>query len=918
MGLLHRFSVIAPGAALLAVLTATAAAGAPDETSLYGLWSTPGGNVVDIRPEPQGLLQGTLVHVGSEGQALGFARGDPALRRFRLGDPATVAFEISTRATAGDSGCPPPDWLPFEGSMVGPDSIVGDVIAPQFEIVAASGRCREVGRGRTRLPPYQRFAFVRQDVWPPREVFTVERAGPEELTVDATADAPRGLPGLDGAPAVRVTTVDGQPVAFAEVEWLLEPTRPGEVEPRSYVTETDAQGRARLRLTLLPNGRFVPFNQVRQEHQPLTVPGGRWRVTARVPELGVRRAVEFGLTLRGPGALVAFLEPQGPPTSELVIPVTAVGRDVEVGLRVVDLTGSGLATVRVSLQSHLMRYPRGPGDPLPFPEDAAYSTTHCDLPRVRRGVFESSPDLRLSFWPSVRSCVLRLPSQADAIRVTAQIDQPRLVVQHLHVYLTGPGAAEAKLRSYLRYAYENLDYLRGRDTVGDPHTGRAQKDLVEQKLGYVERAFALLNDPPDASGRVNNRVQLFAAHAYVDLLGTSTYQPPVPNLKASLYNGLAREDPARVLVPAGDAREKASLEAASLRAVQSRNWEAGRDVLLGSVPTLDQIRATADQLVASPFEMAWVIAFGETWSGERRDVVDRLLLGLEIASFRIGTPRLLDDVWEMAQRGRAGRQARQRVRQARAAGVEVDLREAHDGARFRRRLREERRTATPDEVRALEERIEADLLRVAWENPGIPADLRRRLRYIMHRLAVSRSASGLIKALDQAEEVIRRDPKKASSARGRLACRIGLLEHSLKAQQEAAYWRSLVQQGHARMVVPDHHFVSADGTLEVFIEYQLARDQRVDYALARHFDDRIELHVVDLTGQLRSQKITDLGSAKTQHLEKTVKYGDTFHTALEQRYPHKAIVLRATELYWRENDVEGRLDQLVRTMGLFR
>lgn len=911
---------------LLAAL-APGAAFALEEADLYGLWWTPGGNIVDIRPDHHGQLQGHLVHVLPENVAIGFARGQLALTNFQFSaDNSSINFEVSTRpvdgeeAPADEGGCQPPDWIRFEGSFNGTDRITGEAISPEYDL-AATDTCVMVSEDRFTLPPYQRFTFAEVELLPDRQIFVSEAVGETDLRFEATVDYPQGEQGRAGAPTVLVKTVDGEPVPYAEVAWRVEDASgTSGVSPRSYVTETDGNGQARLKFTLLPNGRFAPFNQMRQEHGPETVPQGRWRVSATVPELGVTEPVAFTLNINGPGALVNF-RLGGRVTTEITLPIEQIGRDQQIGLEVYDLTGSGQGTVQVNLSSQIMRYPRAKTDPAPTPMAGDYSVSHCIVPRSTRrsDIYESNPPLTLTFSRDVETCHLAIPRDADEVRVSATITSPRLIVQYLHIYLTGRGAMASKLRSYYKTAYDNLSYFSqpARQATAEQHR------LIEQKLGYIDRAFAILNDGQGNAGRISDHMQPYAAKGYMELLKDSTYYEE-RDMTASLYNGLGRHDSARVRVPVRTNREKQIITRASLMGSMSSNWNGVREVnqlddlfFRGSLPGFPGFGVAFDHLVAAPFEMAWIIAFGETWDGTNQDAIDRLLLGLDIASMRMGTPRWIDDAWEMIQRGNHARKSRRRMREAQRAGVDLDMHDAYDNGRFRRRMRERQHTMTLAEADEVAERLDARLVEAAWETPGISDDLKRRLRYVMHRVAGSRSGRNLARALDRLEETIRNTPALANSARGRLAMRIGAMEHWLKAMNEAARWRSLVAEGKARMLVRDKHFVSLDGKTEVFVEYGISPRRRVDYAIAQHFDDRIEIHVVDLTGQLQSHGITTR-STRRQHREKTELYGDLFEQAMARRYPGKTIVIQATELYWRESNVEAKLERLVRTMGLMQ
>ena len=906
---------------ILAAVFATSCHALEEET-LYGLWWTPGGNIVDIRPDHHGKLVGTLVHVLPGNQAIGFARGQLALTSFQFNDSShDIKFEVSTRPidTAENSpaeiACRSPDWIAFEGKLTTPDRISGEAVAPEFSLTATD-TCTMVSEDRFTLPPYRRFQFSEIARLPDRQIFEATVIGNPYQKLTASVDYPQGLPHSRGFPTIRVSTVNDEPVPYAEVVWQVTSTVGNSgIAPRHYRTETNAEGEAALRFTLLPNGRFAPINQMRQENVPATLPQGEWLISATVPELGINQAVNFTQLLDGPDALISFMSGNRP-ASELVIPIENIGEDQAVALQVTDLTHSGLSEITVKLVAHEMHYPKTKTDPLPYPDAHPYDETLCVIPRnpSRPGIYDSNPDLTITFGPTPRNCHLKLPRRAEGIRVMAKIDQPTLNVQYLNVYLSSTQANESKLRSYLKTAYENLDYFRqpARQAPSD------QLQLIRQKLGYIDRAFALLNDPKGNDGKINNRVQFFAANAYAELLRESAYQHE-SDMTASLYNGLGRDSPERVRVPVRNAHEQQQLVRASIRAVQSINWEAGRNVLLSRIPTIDQLSATMDQIVAMPFEMAWIIVSGETWDGTNQDAVDRLLLGLDIASFRVATPRWLNDAWEMVQRRKHTRRARQRIKEARNAGLDdMHMHDAYDNDRFRRRMREQQHNMTADEAAQMDDRLNALLIQAAWENKDIPSDLRQRLRYTMNRVANSRSGRNLARALDELEEIIHRTPELANSARGRLAVRIGAMEHWLKAMNEAAHWRSLVKQRKARMLRKDQHFVSADGKTEVFVEYQITPRRRVDYAIAQHFDDRIEIHVVDLTGQLQSLGITVKKSKRRQHREKTALYGELFEKAMHERFPDKTILVKATELYWRESNVEARLSQLTRTMGLLR
>jgi hypothetical protein len=262
-------------AAVLAACASHALAVEPED--LYGLWTTPGGNVVYIDTNHHGQLQGRLAIVAADNRSAGFEVGQMVLTSFDLSGGG-LKFEIAARPTGAPTdagGCPPPDWLPFTGTISADKrSMQGTVRAPEFDLTISGGTtCSRVNEVEVRLPPYVRFSFQDPDAIPDRQVFVLERQGAEVIAFEASTDFPEGIKDRGGAPRVRVRTVDGEAVPNAEVRWVLTPTDPQSRQtPREYVTETDGDGVAALRFTLLPNGQYVAVNQARQSRAPSRSP----------------------------------------------------------------------------------------------------------------------------------------------------------------------------------------------------------------------------------------------------------------------------------------------------------------------------------------------------------------------------------------------------------------------------------------------------------------------------------------------------------------------------------------------------------------------------------------------------------------------------------------------------------------------
>lgn len=934
-------------AAMVTVLLIGAPSGAHaiEEHELLGLWWTPGGNVVDIGVNHHGSLEGKLAIVSPDNRVIGFQAGQPVLTSFSItGD--TVRFEVATRPTQpvrDAGGCPPPDWLPFTGSMeAGNTRIAGTIRAPEFDLFASTAdACPRLNEKEVVIPPYRRFTFNDPVSLDDRQIFRIEREGSERLQLEATVDLPQGREGRDGAPSVKLRTIDGEPVAYQKVLWRVAgPAEGGSVAPAEYETETDADGIARLRFSLLPNGRYAPANQIRRPGTPATFPRGRWRVAASVPELGLTEPVSFTLDLDGPSALLNFVDSGGTPIRQLTIPLLEADHTQRTSFQLFNVGERGPERTMVTFSSYALEYPPDQTASGVWPRTGVrFASTLCPVQRSARSwrVYESNPPLTLTVtpldWPSigatVANCNLHIPKDTGAVQISAIVQQPYLQVADLRVFFTKATATDRKLRLVFHDAYQKLDYLRMRPAPDE------QKALIEQKRRYIGRAFQLLNEPTDDRSQINNRVQLFAANAYVDLLKNTELSTQRRN-RAPLRNAPISNEIYHFPIESLD--EYIALGRASRMAIGTINLDDIRNILVGSIPTLGQLRAGFEELATMPVQMAYVIAFGETWDGEHRDAVDRLVLGLEIAAFRIATPRWLREAGELFDRQREARIARRRVREARSQGIDLSLDEATDAARYNRRMRHSQRHLPEQAALARQQALEASLLRPAWELTGMPAELKGRLRSVVNRLAHMRQVDGLIAALQDLDRVMRATPHLANSARGRMAWRIGLVEHWLKAQNEIAHMRSLVRAGHAREVRRGQHFISRDGKSEVFVEFEIG-GKRVDYAMARHFDDRIEVHIVDLTGQLRSMHISQPrprlpdatppqprataprlrgGGGNRQHREKTEDYGTLFYDELSRRHPDKRIVVRATELYWRETDMEGRLARFVRTMALFR
>lgn len=669
---------------LLSLALAAAAPQDPPQLSeLVGLWTTPGGNIIEVT-RSDGRFEGRLVEVTVAAAASGFQRGDVALRSFAEGDDG-VSFEVAVR---GDDPSFPVGYARFRGGVFRGEALSGELERGDYDADA---------RRYEPQPGWDGFEYHRVSLRCPLPVespasYRVSLAGEAEVSLRASSDEPLGA----GEPrlAVRVTTLAGVAVPKEEVEWTVRT----EGLSATYRTVTDHAGEAELKLGLLPNGSFAPINTL--EAPRVTIPLGAYTIEATVPRESLDTA-RIALRLSTLPILL-FVDASGQPLSGITFGDDEEERNVYV--TVFDPEAGAQRPTALTIST--------PG---------LWPYRHV-LPRQGEGSYHDA-----------YAYVIERPSE-PVVEITATAEEIPGVYAVLKVYRHDQAAAMDVARSLLGHF---------RLILNDPELWAAADDgnrrRIMQKRWFAEAGLTALDGPMTMRAEGTEEalrppLRLALADAYLQMI-----QNPA---ELSGFEATPRTRPVTFTAAFGTrfdvpvqvraTQEWARLGAALRREAQRQDHDAftgARDLMLERVTrAVAALPGVPAAILQAPGRYAAsliaVIAFDMTLEGGDVDPVDRWFAGLELATLRLSTPPLLD-LWK---HGARKRRTLEEVREvARRHGLPEDQIQAAlyasryegVGAAFIQRLLE---VPIPDELVAMQ----LDVLRHTWSYPSV-GRLRQRL-----------------------------------------------------------------------------------------------------------------------------------------------------------------------------------------------
>lgn len=885
---------------------------AEGEEELAGLWFSAGGNILEIHENEDGKWGASLVKVTPESEEAGFEVDGVALRAIERSG-ADVRFDVPNRAETNEGE---EVFAPFQGKLSGDGSTIrGEIeIEEEEPFLVLDERGEEQEITSTRIPLIYRRVPVEVPEPELDDVYKLEVEGAESISVLGSHQWPlgRGEPVLQ----VYVRLINGDAVELTEVTWTISG---GDVST-DYFTLSDRKGLARLHFGLLPNGEFGPVSQLRGPPERM-LPPGEYKVVAKVPQLDEDLRAEFTLQLDS-WPQVVFLDGAG----ERV--VSTLTYDL-------DLTP---LSFRVRLYAH-------GEDPRVLPgEDfelalISYQLTYQDgrptrepwgrgLVKMREkepGVYETpypielEPGEKFEELNPIRSDRrLFIPTRSDRfsrspdhfIEVDIFVEEFS-AVHTLFVF----GNEKARHEELTRAAL-----LRHRETIGELRASLVgplsaeEEAYLAKKEGLIQRALAIIED-----GTLGQPQRTLLAGQYLDVLAINCHRNSVlaagdlfnereeartPNtveraLSTDCYRPARRPgatldlapltEGARVTLPCEIEEERLALLRSQglLRAIAERMGTVDEmvDLILGrAVEVSTTLPLVLPHLLKAPFYAVYELVYGETIKGDELTTIDRLLVGLDFASFRLGTTILV----KIGKEIRDARHLRRVLRDINpglpeGAGFQLGL----DGYRMGM-VREVIDEPGYEEL--------ARLLRV----PQDP-QLRKHQAEVLRRVSSYRLSRKIRNRIRRVDEVF------GESARGMdslLVRDLGSVNHLLKYRQERAFLESRVASGFARQT--GQRFREIDGPTEIMIEWTLKDKDgnrfRLDHAHANHQKIEFEGHRYDGT-----LVIKDL----TRQLDQSHRQRVQFYKELvrevklpDGRREFENYLIKAFELYWDETSTQ--------------
>ena len=813
-----------------------------DATSLVGRWETPGKNIVEIRAEG-GQFRGHIVKLDEGAAAVGFQDEEIILDGITLsGD--VVRFDVSVRVDDPAQKNCAPRKQPFEGRLSG-DTITGRLQKSHF-----SGCDLVLDKGNDDLV-YRRESVSCLDV-PDPDVYRLAAFGDHtEISIDATSDDPLGK--ADSNVAVKLTA-GLSPFRRGEVQWRVYRDNPK--LDTNYYTEADNDGVAKLEFVMLPNGTFAPTMQIR-ERPGVTLPPGDYEVEATAPQLNVKAPVKFKARLRRSGVLLSFTEPAGDGAGYVSEQLLDDSERTRFAVEVIDFsTDPPSESCSVTIRSI-------------GADGKVYDSIELTVPQSSTPGVYRNPSGPVTAYPgkvrpgldALRKTLLLPPAQL-AMRVEAESKRSDVTAKNRLVIYKDPDAAvhEALRQTLLEYQ-KSLAELRAATEDLKPE----QNAVLTEKERLVKRALELLDDPqlgPTSSvtGERNPLGQWLVAREYIRLLsqsGKPTRDTRPCKFRFSRYN----ED-------GPDLRCQTAQEAAAVREAERQLYtrqektlaENARQLLAGLRAAPGMLQAAVKQYIAAPVLSAYILVTGLTLEGEDAETIDRILAGIDVASFVLHSPprtRVTKRIGPKRQRLRAiFEEANEIVRKGGFQKVgKAELALAKDLSRFER---------------AGEKVVDRIL------GSRMPDSLKVSMLEAHQQIWDSNVAQNL-------RERLLKTPK------GNANRDVGLLVHWLKELKHRVLNDELVKLGKAELVEKGprggtrYRYKTPSGkTMESLIEWKIpGSDRQVDFGLVDHTNKTIK--IVDYTH-----------SPSPAHLRK----GQLYQTLMENLQEFKGFKVSYCEQYW--------------------
>ena len=804
---------------------------------------------------------GYLVHAAEQAVSVGFREGDKILDTIQATTDMKVTFRVARRVAdpALRDKCPLEPGA-FTGTLSSDGlTIDGEVKAKKYEILSGqvvtckTGDNEEISHFTlTRLP-----ASCPANI-PDYQIFKITMKGQDSITVQASSEDPLG--DKDSVLAVRLETLSASAVTNDEIAWRVKNTK-FNLEATYYTPTTAPDGIAKLEFIMLPNGQFAPANQLRIRPE-LTLPPGTYEVTPSAPTRGVTESLKFTAELKVAGVLINFTTAAGEGAeiiSEVIFQDEMKPR-ASFAIEVVapELPDS-VTTLPVTLSSRSL-------------DGKEYKTTTVELPWKASGLFKDDtgpiavyPGRIRDITDTVRS-VIRVPDEeVSTIVATVEIGGTR-TTKTLRVYGSYLSAEKQLIRETLNEYKQTFAQLL---EPGYATLTNKQEAAVKEKQRLTDQALRMMDDSRlmeinSVTGHVNDVLaNVTIAKEYLSLLKKNTDPPPASPEKVFDF-ALTPLEGTTIPLSYRSQEERQALDRAQVfyqRKRQENREAVARQQMAELAAAPSKLKASVAAIIASPAYSAYVLVYGSTLDGQDAELIDRVMAGIDVASFVLHTPPRLRVLRRLSQKYAEVRAVLEEAKSLLGRGFQVEKGD-YGLVQVKRRLEKA-----------------GDALVTKLLKSSLTDEEKARQLTVLERIWDSKIAAKVQLEL-------------AGLPAGTMKRDIGALEHLLKRYQATEYLEGEVAKELAQRVEPGRYrkSITLGGSTHVeeeMVEWTIPNSggKRIDHGQANYAEKWV--------------RVNDYTYEKTPaHLRK----GQAYVESIKKMPEFKDFDVHYCEYYWSEKD----------------
>jgi hypothetical protein len=861
-GVLLWLSVFGGGATLFA-----------DNTPpISGYWLSPGQNLIEIKANSDGVMQGYVVEYRGTGKAL-FQSGEVVIDKVTFNDNV-VSFQSGFRDLDRDPKTCPVHFTEFTGKVSADGETLNGSYA-NFEFVPTTDKQGNVtgcvAKKKDGTTPYKYSRPPISCADPALHPgFQIIAGTKKSISIQSSNEEPLG--DENEALDVLVTTLTGTAVSQAKVSWHV--ARAGGGPASDYITETDPDGHARLQFVMLPNGDFAPTTQMTRPD--ITLPVGKYIVQASAPDLNLRLDTALEATLARKGVLVNISDTADATIDRIVL--AAENDAAQFSISVIDredrkeesrpksvdvsISADGVNPVSVTL----------PGSGGLYRINKPFTIYRDNFPRGLQDAM-SQYSIRVT---------------KDVTEVTVNVTQFTATAS-IKVYTSKLVYAKAAITSLLEQ-YEKV--VKDVKTSAKSPTDE-QRKILDAKLTFIEHARAALTMKQE---QATGDVGIAVATGYVGLLKQKIKpaDPKPRKYELQVQTTLGLDYPC--ILPYSFDEEQQMLSGVG-RKIRRQHEDLVQAVLNDLAEQLSNgpqmLKVAVSTAIAAPVYSAYVLVFGLTLDGDDADAVDRLFAGLDIAQFVLQSPPSVQVAKRMGWKAEV-------LKSVKAFANKFGLKLGAPGTPMMAQV--------DYRIARLVKRMEAEgeAIVTRFDIAKMDAKLKESLRQSLERIADSKVAANL-----RARLVLEGAMDKVPNIRRD----IGFLEHWTKELESKAYWEREIAEGRAsggngryRSLVAGEGGAKVPSRHEELVEWTITGSRkRIDTGLVNHEEKTV--CILDRAAQLDGDHLAK-GTDTNPFSPGSVPTSPNYVALVLKAFP--GYTVKYFEYYWDEKSGDFVLGRISR------